>query len=162
MQTAALPPAPFGSDHDQQDGLPSYQSPSSQIGTQAEWSRFSDSIPRGKLRKPQSRAEVDIPRTEVTRPFDEQSTASSEGRQNPLIQVGRGVLMILATPLAIAGMGVYAAGMMLEGGAMILKGVGSVGRLPLASVRTSLKGKKKGPSRKMSLSTAPHASMLWT
>lgn len=142
-QTVTLPPTPIDSGLDHQDGLPSYQSPSPAIVTQAEWPGFFGSPPRGKLRKPQSHTEVDRPSTEVTRPFDEQSTASSEGRQNPLIQVGRGVLLILATPLAMAGMGVYAAGMMLEGGAMILKGVGSVGRLPLAKVRETLKGKKK-------------------
>lgn len=140
-QTAALPP--FSPGRDQQDGPPSYQSPNSPMVTQTEWPGFFGPPPRGKLRKPQSRSELDIPSAEATRPFDEQSTASSEGRQNPLIQVGRGVLLILATPLAMAGMGVYAAGMMLEGGAMILKGVGSVGRLPLAKVRETLKGKKK-------------------
>ncbi len=150
-QTSDLPPTPLSSAQDGQDGPPSYQSPIPQIISQAEWMRFSDPppTPRGKLRKPQSRAEIDIPGAGVTRPFDEQSTASSEERNNPFVQVGRGFLLILATPLAIAGMGIYAGGMILEGGAMILKDVGSVGRLPLASVRATLKGKKKTrPSHK--------------
>ena len=148
-QTTDHPPTPLSSARDGQDGPPSYQSPDSHIISQTEWMKFSDPTPRRKLRKPQSRAEFDIPNIGVTHPFDEQSTASSEERNNPFVQVGRGFLLILATPLAIAGMGIYAGGMILEGGAMILKGVGSVGRLPLASVRATLKGKKKTrPSHK--------------
>ena len=69
---------------------------------------------------------------------DAKSVASDSDKdkdKEPLKQIGRGFLMILSTPLAVAGMGLCAAGTALEGVSLLLKGMGAVGKIPLEKVR---------------------------
>ncbi|KJA15462.1 hypothetical protein HYPSUDRAFT_220025 [Hypholoma sublateritium FD-334 SS-4] len=44
-----------------------------------------------------------------------------------LSDVGRGCVMVLTTPIAFAGVALYACGVVIEGIALVLKGVGSYG-----------------------------------
>ncbi|KAF8970974.1 hypothetical protein BDZ97DRAFT_1914424 [Flammula alnicola] len=66
-------------------------------------------------------------------------------RENPAKQMGRGLLLILGTPLAVAGMGVYACGLIAEGTGTILKGIGSLGKLPLSTAVRAKPKKFTGP-----------------
>lgn len=47
--------------------------------------------------------------------------------ENPFKQMSRGFLTILTTPIALVGAGLYGVGLMVEGSAAILKGMGSLG-----------------------------------
>ncbi|PPQ68440.1 hypothetical protein CVT25_007833 [Psilocybe cyanescens] len=59
----------------------------------------------------------------------------AEDDDTPLKQVGRGVLTIILTPIAFAGMGIYAVGLIVEGSGTMLKGIGSIGRRAYVSPR---------------------------
>ncbi|KAF8910611.1 hypothetical protein CPB84DRAFT_1635768, partial [Gymnopilus junonius] len=50
--------------------------------------------------------------------------ASPEERDNALKDIGKGLLMIIATPFVLAGLGLYAAGTIVGGVASVLKGIG--------------------------------------
>ncbi|KAF8970973.1 hypothetical protein BDZ97DRAFT_1789528 [Flammula alnicola] len=53
--------------------------------------------------------------------------AIREENRSVLDDIVRGFFILLTTPIAFAGMGLYACGMIIEGIAMIMKGVGSFG-----------------------------------
>ena len=76
------------------------------------------------------------------RSFAKHSDASSTRRDSAVKDVGRGLMMVLSAPVAVAGVGIYACGSILEGTGMILKGAGSIGRKPMDSMRATLMGKK--------------------
>jgi len=44
-----------------------------------------------------------------------------------LSEVGRGCVMVITTPIAFAGVALYACGVIIEGIALVLKGIGSFG-----------------------------------
>ena len=50
-----------------------------------------------------------------------------EENRNIFRDIGRGVLIVFTAPLAFAGMGLYISGLVIEGIAMVLKGVGLLG-----------------------------------
>ncbi|KAF9476293.1 hypothetical protein BDN70DRAFT_882610 [Pholiota conissans] len=73
--------------------------------------------------------------------LDLDGTETSSTKVNPAKQMGRGLLIILVTPVAAAGMCIYAGGLVVEGISLMLKGLGSAGKKPLEH---TLKGMKKG------------------
>ncbi|KAF8193738.1 hypothetical protein BJ912DRAFT_960306 [Pholiota molesta] len=89
-------------------------------------------------------ANPDPPQSNLESTQNISSDTSSVKSDNPAKQIGRGLLIVVATPVAVAGMGLYAVGMMVEGTAMVLKGMGSVGKKPFQNmIRGASKGKKR-------------------
>ncbi|KAF8178068.1 hypothetical protein BJ912DRAFT_984765 [Pholiota molesta] len=89
-------------------------------------------------------ANPDPPQSNLESTQNISSDTSSVKSDNPAKQIGRGLLIVVATPVAVAGMGLYAVGMMVEGTAMVLKGMGSVGKKPFQKmIRGASKGKKR-------------------
>uniref|UniRef100_A0A8H7XU16 Uncharacterized protein n=1 Tax=Psilocybe cubensis TaxID=181762 RepID=A0A8H7XU16_PSICU len=63
--------------------------------------------------------------------------------ETPLRQIGRGLLTIVVTPIAFAGMGIYAIGLIIEGTGTTLKGIGSIGRRAYALPRRKRQSKSE-------------------
>ncbi|KAF8161655.1 hypothetical protein B0H34DRAFT_388715 [Crassisporium funariophilum] len=61
--------------------------------------------------------------------------ASPGKRDSALREMGRGALILLATPFALAGAFIYGIGMMCSGVGSVLKGVGSLGKYAFISSR---------------------------
>ncbi|KIM37443.1 hypothetical protein M413DRAFT_448497 [Hebeloma cylindrosporum] len=53
--------------------------------------------------------------------------AGREEERSILRDIGRGFLLMFMAPLALAGMGLYVCGLVIEGIAMVLKGIGLLG-----------------------------------
>ncbi len=123
---------------DTQDVPPSYQTPATPVRT----AQAPQPVENAASLAPTYSSGNDSDSETRQRTSAKQSDASSIRRDSAVKDVGRGVMMVLTAPVALAGMGVYACGTILEGTGMILKGAGSIGRKPMDSVRATLTGKK--------------------
>lgn len=123
---------------------PVYQSPQPFNTLPVNQPEATPTVKAKNSKKLKRNANPDPPQSNLERTQNIASDASSVKSDNPAKQIGRGLLMIVVTPIAIAGMGLYAAGTIVEGSAMVLKGMGSVGRKPLENViRGASKGRKR-------------------
>ncbi|PPQ95814.1 hypothetical protein CVT26_015923 [Gymnopilus dilepis] len=74
------------------------------------------------LPSPAAKAKWQKKQQKMKYPGDKESAG-----ENPFKQMGRGFLTILTTPVALVGAGLYGVGLMVEGTAVMLKGMGSLG-----------------------------------